>query len=242
MVNLTPREESRMALHPTPSPGLPALCPYYTTESWGTQPLMAPALHKGSSDRLQQAQQAEARAHCFLQCPGEQASGASQDLESCIDFSLEALNQMILEIDPTFQLLPSGTAGPQAESTNSITSRNKKEEPEALGKDLGHNQEGCWVGDRSQPNKSSSTGSEAQAALSCGEYYAAPNKLLTFLISLLHKKYKYKFLSLYNSVWVLNLETGRVQFHVFLFLFYENLNMLVHVSSFHNDVHMVKAS
>ncbi|EDL16179.1 tensin-4 precursor [Mus musculus] len=132
MVSLTPCEESRMALHPTPSPGLPALCPYYTTESWGTQPLMAPTLRKGSSDRLQQAQQAEARAHCLLQGPGEQASGASQDLESCIDFSLEALNQMILEIDPTFQLLPSGTAGPQAESTNSIMSRNKKEEPEAL--------------------------------------------------------------------------------------------------------------
>lgn len=132
MVSLTPCEESKMALHPTPSPGLPALCPYYTTESWGTQPLMAPTLHKGSSDRLQQAQQAEARAHCLLQGPGEQASGASQDLESCIDFSLEALHQMILEIDPTFQLLPSGTAGPQAESTNSITSRNKKEESEAL--------------------------------------------------------------------------------------------------------------
>lgn len=132
MVSLTPCEESKMALHPTPSPGLPALCPYYTTESWGTQPLMAPTLRKGSSDRLQQAQQAEARAHCLLQGPGEQASGASQDLESCIDFSLEALHQMILEIDPTFQLLPSGTAGPQAESTNSITSRNKKEESEAL--------------------------------------------------------------------------------------------------------------
>lgn len=150
VVSLTPHEESRMALHPTPSPGLPALCPYYTTESWGTQPLMAPTLCKGSSNKLQQAQQAEPKAHGFLQCPGEQASGASQDLDSCIDFSLEALNQMILELDPTFQLLPSGIAGPQAESTNSITSRNKKEEPEALGKNLGHNQEGSWGTDRNQ--------------------------------------------------------------------------------------------
>ncbi|XP_051014476.1 tensin-4 [Acomys russatus] len=132
VVSLTPHEESRMALHPTPSPGLPALCPYYTTESWATQPLMAPALCKGTSSRLQQAQQAEAQAHCLLQCTGEQASEASQDLDSCIDFSLETLNQMILELDPTFQLLPSGTAGAQAEPTNSITSRNKKEEPEAL--------------------------------------------------------------------------------------------------------------
>lgn len=198
MVSLTPHEESRMALHPTPSPGLPALCPYYTTESWGAQPLMAPTLCKGSSNRLQQAQQAEAKAHCLLQCPGEQDSGASQDLDSCIDFSLEALNKMILELDPTFQLLPPGIAGPQAESTNSMASRNKKEEPEALGKDLGHNQEGK-LGDRAQSNKNSSTESVAQAALCCGECYAAPNKLLTFLISLLHKKYKYKFLSLYNS-------------------------------------------
>lgn len=116
MVSLTPHEESRMALHPAPSPGLPALCPYYTTESWGTQPLIAPTLCKGSSNKLQQAQQAEAKAHGLLQCPGEPAAGASQDLDSCIDFSLEALNQMILELDPTFQLLPSGIAGPQAES------------------------------------------------------------------------------------------------------------------------------
>lgn len=132
MVSLTPHEESRMALHPTPSHDLPALCPYYTTESWGTQPLMAPTLCKGSSNRLQQVPQAEARAQCLLQCPGEQASEASQDLDSCIDISLEALNKMILELDPTFQLLPSGIASPQAEPTNSIASRTKKEEPDAL--------------------------------------------------------------------------------------------------------------
>ncbi|XP_028745408.1 tensin-4 isoform X2 [Peromyscus leucopus] len=132
VVSLTPHEESRMAVHPAPSPGLPALCPYYTTESWGTQPLMAPTPCKGTSGRFQQAQQAEAKAPCLLQHPGEQASGTSQDLDSCIDISLETLNQMILELDPTFQLLPSGTAGPQAEHASSITSRSKKEEPEAL--------------------------------------------------------------------------------------------------------------
>lgn len=163
MVSLTPHEESRMALHPTPSHDLPALCPYYTTESWGTQPLMDPTLCKGSSNRLQQAQQAEARAQCLLQCPGEQASGASQDLDSCIDFSLEALNKMILELDPTFQLLPSGIAGPQAEPTNSVASRTKKEEPDALGKDMGAQPRGN-LGDRSQSNKSSSTESKAQAS------------------------------------------------------------------------------
>ncbi|ERE68300.1 tensin-4 [Cricetulus griseus] len=132
VVSLTTHEESRMALHPSPSPGLPALCPYYTTESWGTQPLMAPTPCKGTSNRFQQAQQAEATAHCLLQHPGEQASGTSQDMDSCIDFSLETLNQMILELDPTFQLLPSMTAGPQAEHASSIISRSRKEEPEAL--------------------------------------------------------------------------------------------------------------
>ncbi|KAL6045796.1 hypothetical protein STEG23_014709 [Scotinomys teguina] len=86
---------------------------------------MAPTPCKGTSGRFQQAQQEEAKAHCLLQHPGEQASGTSQDLDSCIDISLETLNQMILELDPTFQLLPSGTA-------SSITSKSKKEEPEAL--------------------------------------------------------------------------------------------------------------
>ncbi|CAH6776070.1 tensin-4 [Phodopus roborovskii] len=132
VVSLTAHEESRMALHPSPRPDFPALCPYYTTESWGTQPLMAPTPCRGTSSRFQQAQQAEAKAQSLLQHPGEQVSGTSQDMDSCIDFSLETLNQMILELDPTFQLLPSGTAGPQAEHASGITSRSKKEEPEAL--------------------------------------------------------------------------------------------------------------
>lgn len=211
MVSLTTHEESRMALHPSPSPGLPALCPYYTTESWGTQPLMAPTPCKGTSNRFQQAQQAEATAHCLLQHPGEQASGTSQDMDSCIDFSLETLNQMILELDPTFQLLPSMTAGPQAEHASSIISRSRKEEPEALGKDLGDSQEGSW-----ETDKGSSVGSEAQWSLSYGEYYAALKKLLTFLISPLHKRYKYRFPSLPNSVWSLSLVMGRLQFNVVL--------------------------
>lgn len=169
MVSLTPHEESRMALHPSSNPSLPALCPYYTTESWGTQPLMAPTLCKGTPSRFQPAQQAEAKAHCPLQHPKEQASGTSQDLDSCIDFSLETLNQMILELDPTFQLLPSGTAGPQAEQASSITSRSKKEEPEALGKDLGA-QARRELGDRTRTNRGSSSKFEGQGFLSCGEY------------------------------------------------------------------------
>jgi tensin len=137
-VSLASCEEPRTALRPAPSPSLPPQCPYYTTEGWGAQTLMAPVPCKGPPTRFPQALQSEAKAHCLLQSPGEQASGTPQDLDSYIDFSLESLNQMILELDPTFQLLPSGTGGPQAEPAQSTTSRSKKEEPEALGKDPGH--------------------------------------------------------------------------------------------------------
>lgn len=137
-VHLASCEEPRRALHPAPSPSLPPQCPYYTTEGWGAQALMAPMPYKEAPNRLQQAPQAGAKASCLLQSPGEQASGALEDLDSYIDFSLESLNQMILELDPTFQLLPAGAGGSWAEPTQSTTSRKKKEEPEALGKDLGH--------------------------------------------------------------------------------------------------------
>ncbi|KAM5216235.1 tensin-4 isoform 1-T1 [Hipposideros larvatus] len=127
-VGLTSCEEPRRALHPAPSPSLPPQCPYYTTEGWGAQALMAPT----TTNRLQQATQAGAKASCLLRSPGEQVSGALQDPDSYIDFSLESLNQMILELDPTFQLLPPGPGGPWAEPAQSTTLRRKKEEPEAL--------------------------------------------------------------------------------------------------------------
>lgn len=136
-VGLTPCEEPRRALHPAPSPSLPPQCPYYTTEGWGAQALMAPTPYKGPPSRLQQGPQAGAKASCLLQSPGEQTSGTLEDLDSYIDFSLESLNQMILELDPTFQLLPPRAGSPWAEPTQSTTSRKKKDEPEALGKDLG---------------------------------------------------------------------------------------------------------
>ncbi|XP_003414762.1 tensin-4 [Loxodonta africana] len=131
-VCLAPHEEPSRALHPAPSPSLPPQCPYYTTEGWGAQALMAPMPCKGPSSRPQQAPQARAKASCLLQSPDEQASGAPEDLASYIDFSLESLNQMILELDPTFQLLPPGTGGPQAEPAQDTTLRRKREEPEAL--------------------------------------------------------------------------------------------------------------
>ncbi|KAI4533554.1 hypothetical protein MG293_016573 [Ovis ammon polii] len=131
-VGLAPCEEPRRALHPAPSPSLPPQCPYYTTEGWRAQALMAPMPCKGPPGRLQPAPQPGANASCLLQAPGEQVSGAREDLDSYIDFSLESLNQMILELDPTFQLLPPGPGGPEAQPTQSTTLRKKKEEPEAL--------------------------------------------------------------------------------------------------------------
>lgn len=129
-VSLAPCEEARRALHPTPSPSLPPQCPYYTTEGWGAQALLAPMPCKGPPSRLPQAPPAGGKDSCLL--PGEQSLGALEELDSYVDFSLESLNQMILELDPTFQLLPSGAGGPWAEPTQSTTSRRKKEEPEAL--------------------------------------------------------------------------------------------------------------
>ncbi|XP_058532253.1 tensin-4 isoform X1 [Ochotona princeps] len=114
-----------------PSPGLPPQCPYYTTEGWGAPALMAPRPGQRSFTRLQQAPQAAARAHFNQPGPEEQASDP-EELDSHIDFCLESLNQMILELDPTFQLLPPGPGVTQAEPAQRTTSRIKKEEPEAL--------------------------------------------------------------------------------------------------------------
>ncbi|XP_069884189.1 tensin-4 isoform X1 [Dipodomys merriami] len=125
-------EEARTALRPAPGPSLPPPCPYYTTEGWGAQALMAPTPCKGPPSRLPQAPQAEVKAHGLLPCPCEPASGTPQGLDSYIDFSLESLNQMILELDPTFQLLPLGAGSPLAEPEHTTISKNKKEEQEAL--------------------------------------------------------------------------------------------------------------
>ncbi|EHB01636.1 Tensin-4 [Heterocephalus glaber] len=124
---LAPLEEPRTTLHAAPSPSLPPPCPYYTTEGWGAQALMAPMPSKGPPGQLQQVPRPDAK-----------DSGTPKDLDPYIDFSLETLNQMILELDPTFQLLPPGTGGPQAGAAQSQGSRNKPEEPEAIGKELGH--------------------------------------------------------------------------------------------------------
>ncbi|XP_075415446.1 tensin-4 [Tenrec ecaudatus] len=130
-VRMAPHEEPRRTLHPAPSRGLPPQCPYYTTEGWGAQALMAPLPCKGPPSSPQPAPQAGGKTDDLLQAPGLQTSGDPEDLASCIDFSLESLHQMILELDPTFQLLPPRAAGPQAEPAQSTALR-KREEPEVL--------------------------------------------------------------------------------------------------------------
>lgn len=178
-VRLPPCEEPRRVLHPAPSPNLPPQCPYYTTEGWGAQALMASMPCKEPPNKLQQAPQARANASCLLRAPGEQPSGALEDLDSYIGFSLESLNQMILELDPTFQLLPTAAGGPWAEPTQSTTSQRKKEEPEALGKDQGRSaRRGAWGPDLVE--KELPVDSEEQEAVSCGEMTCSLNYLLSF--------------------------------------------------------------
>ncbi|KAM6164125.1 tensin-4 isoform 2-T2 [Rhynchocyon petersi] len=124
-VCLAPHKEPNIALRPAPSPNLPPQCPYYTMEGWGSQTLMAPTPCKAPSSRPQQAPQARAKGSCLLPSPSDQASGTS-------DISLESLHQMILELDPTFQLFPPGISGLQAEPAQSTTLKKTTEDPEAL--------------------------------------------------------------------------------------------------------------
>lgn len=134
---------------------------------------------KEPPNKLQQAPQARANASCLLRAPGEQPSGALEDLDSYIGFSLESLNQMILELDPTFQLLPTAAGGPWAEPTQSTTSQRKKEEPEALGKDQGRSaRRGAWGPDLVE--KELPVDSKEQEAMSCGEMTCSLNYLLSF--------------------------------------------------------------
>lgn len=167
-VHLAPCEEPRRALHPAPSPNLPVMpqCPYYTTHGWGTQTLTAPTPYKEPHDRLQQAPRAGAKASGLLPSLGEQTSGTLGDLDAYIDLSLESLNQMILELDPTFQLLPPGPGGPWAEPTQSAYPRRKKEEPEGLGKDPGTVPGGGWGPELRKEDFSTE---QEQEAMSCWE-------------------------------------------------------------------------
>ncbi|XP_068930316.1 tensin-4 isoform X2 [Petaurus breviceps papuanus] len=146
-VCIGPQEEARNRFLPAPSTNLAPQCPYYTTEGWGTQVLMAPMPGKGqplpskNSYALRdtpgagQAVPTVTKLNRLPQPRVQQDTGWTDELASSIGFSLESLNQMILELDPNFELLPSGAESLRANpapTPNVTVSRSKKEDPEVL--------------------------------------------------------------------------------------------------------------
>ncbi|XP_036609082.1 tensin-4 [Trichosurus vulpecula] len=132
-----PQEETRNSFLPARSTNLAPQCPYYTTEGWGTQVLMAPMPGKGQPlpNRCRQAVPTVTKSNCLPQPRGQQDTGWTDELASSVGFSLESLNQMILELDPNFELLPSGAESLRtdpAPTPNVTASRSKKEDPEVL--------------------------------------------------------------------------------------------------------------
>ncbi|NXY16216.1 TENS4 protein, partial [Atrichornis clamosus] len=148
-------EESK-SLHPAGYPGcsaLPGKYIYYSTEAWTDPPSMVhPKAHLLPGRRLCGAQPVLERVAAHAQGKGQQDSSlerppalcqpkeeenASVDPEAqpvspSLDITLKALNQMILEIDPTFQPLPcrpvKDAAQPAAQGDAAAT---KKQDPEA---------------------------------------------------------------------------------------------------------------
>uniref|UniRef100_A0A8C5U725 Tensin 4 n=1 Tax=Malurus cyaneus samueli TaxID=2593467 RepID=A0A8C5U725_9PASS len=124
--------EESGSLHP---PGYPGKYVYYSTESWSDPPAMVhpktcllPAGRQDSSSEKPPAP-----------CPPKQEESAgeapeAQPMSPSLDITIETLNQLILEIDPTFQPLPcrpvKDTAQPPAWGDTAVT---KKQEPEAIG-------------------------------------------------------------------------------------------------------------
>ncbi|NXT72704.1 TENS4 protein, partial [Chaetops frenatus] len=149
-------EESE-SLHPAGYPGcsaLPAKYLYYSTEAWTDPP---PRLHPKApllpSGRLYGAQptlehvaahtQGKGQQNCSLErprapCQPKEEENTSTDPEAqpmspSLDITIETLNQMILEIDPTFQPLPCRPvedAAPPAAQGDAVAS--KKQDPEAI--------------------------------------------------------------------------------------------------------------
>ncbi|NXC32942.1 TENS4 protein, partial [Campylorhamphus procurvoides] len=135
------------SLHPPGYPGcssLPGKYIYYSTESWagskahllprgrlcGAQPVAAHTQGKGQQDSSWDRPTA--------QCPPKHEGSTSTDPEAqpmspSLDISLETLNQMILELDPTFQLLPQGLVkDPAQPAAQGDTAATKKQDTEAI--------------------------------------------------------------------------------------------------------------
>ncbi|NXR63903.1 TENS4 protein, partial [Rhadina sibilatrix] len=122
-------EESK-SLHPAGYPGCPTLQGkyiYYSTEAWSDPPsVVHPKAHLLPSGRALEAQPLLEHVAAHAQGKGQQNSSLERPPAPCqpkeeektsmdpeaqptspsLDITIETLNQMILEIDPTFQPLP----------------------------------------------------------------------------------------------------------------------------------------
>ncbi|NWV19649.1 TENS4 protein, partial [Origma solitaria] len=149
-------EESK-SLHPPGYPNcstLPGKYVYYSTEAWTDPPSMVhPKAHLLPSGRVYGAQPVSEHVAAHTQGKGQQDSSLerapapcqpkeeentsmdpeTQPVSPSLDITIETLNKMILEIDPTFQPLPcrpvKDTAQPAAQGDTAAT---KKQDPEAI--------------------------------------------------------------------------------------------------------------
>ncbi|KAI1230321.1 hypothetical protein IHE44_0010288, partial [Lamprotornis superbus] len=149
-------EESK-SLHPGGYPGcstLPGKYIYYSTEAWTDPPSMVhPKAHLLPSGRAHGAQPVSEHVAAHTQGKGQQNSSLethpapcqlkeeentsvdpeAQPMSPSLDVTIETLNQMILEIDPTFQPLPCRPvkdAAPPAAQGDTVAT--KKQELEAI--------------------------------------------------------------------------------------------------------------
>ncbi|NWV72923.1 TENS4 protein, partial [Dasyornis broadbenti] len=149
-------EESK-SLHPSGYPGcsaLPGKYVYYSTETW-TEPrsIVHPKTRLIPGVRVYGAHPISEHVAAHMQGKGQQGSSLerppapcqpkdeentsmdpeAQPMSPSLDITIETLNQMILEIDPTFQPLPcrpvKDAAQPAAQGDAAAT---KKQEPEAI--------------------------------------------------------------------------------------------------------------
>ncbi|NXP27635.1 TENS4 protein, partial [Scytalopus superciliaris] len=151
-----PSPEESESLRPPGYPGcsaLPGKYVYYSTASWAGPPsVVHPKAHLLPGGRLHGAHPVLEHVAAHTQGKGQQDSPLERPAAQCqpkqentsvdpkaqpvshsLDISIEALNQMILEIDPTFQLLPhrplKDPAQPAAQGDTVAT---KKQDPEAI--------------------------------------------------------------------------------------------------------------
>ncbi|NXK42173.1 TENS4 protein, partial [Piprites chloris] len=147
-----PSPEESNSLHPAGYPDcstLPGKYVYYSTESWADPPsVVHPKAHLLPAGRLYGAHPVLEHVAAHTQGKGQQDSSLERPAAPCqpkqeentgvdpeappvplsLDISVEALNKLILEIDPTFQPLKD----PTQPAVWGDTAATKKQEPEAI--------------------------------------------------------------------------------------------------------------